>query len=133
MPPVASPATTGNVKGQIPQHYQGASFHSHNPRSRGATLGKQRNEIGKLRSPSSLSPISTVLEIESAVKELPIHEAQKLAQWLQDYVSRQTAADETQPASEKCRLPDYAARRRRIVGDKVLPNMVTLGREQERW
>ena len=30
-------------------------------------------------------------------------------------------------------LPDYAARRRMILGDKVLPNMVLLGREQERW
>ena len=77
--------------------------------------------------------MSTVLEIESAVKELPIHEVQELAQWLQDYVARQTAVGETQPASEKCSLPDYAARRRRIAGDKVLPNMVTLGRDQERW
>ena len=77
--------------------------------------------------------MSTVLEIESAVKELPIHEAQRLAQWLQSYVEKQTAADKTQHAQAECRLPDYAARRRRIAGDKVLPNMVTLGREQERW
>lgn len=77
--------------------------------------------------------MSTVLEIESAVKELPIHEAQRLAQWLQSYVEKQTAADKTQHAPAECRLPDYAARRRRIAGDKVLPNMVTLGREQERW
>jgi hypothetical protein len=33
----------------------------------------------------------------------------------------------------RLRLPDYAARRRMIFGDKVLPNMVLLGREQERW
>ncbi len=77
--------------------------------------------------------MSTVLEIESAVKELPIHEVQEPAQWLQNYVTRQTVTGETQPASEECRLPDYAARRRRIAGDKVLPNTVTLGREQERW
>ena len=77
--------------------------------------------------------MSTVLEIESAVKELPIHEVQELAQWLQNYVARQSAADKTLPSPEKCSLPDYAARRRRIAGDKVLPNMVTLGREQERW
>ena len=73
--------------------------------------------------------MSTVLEIESAVKELPIHEAQKLAQWLQSYVDQQTANGGAPAASAGCRLPDYAARRRRIVGDKVLPNMVTLGRE----
>ena len=81
----------------------------------------------------SFCAMSTVLEIESAVKELPIHEAEKLAQWLQSYVNQQSAASKTQPASAESRLPDYAARRRRIVGDKVLPNMVTLGREQERW
>lgn len=77
--------------------------------------------------------MSTVLEIEFAVKELPIHEAQKLAQWLQSYVDQQTACGKTECAPAECRLPDYAARRRRIAGDKVLPNMVTLGREQERW
>ena len=72
--------------------------------------------------------MSTVLEIESAVKELPIHEAQKLARWLLNYVDQQTAAGSAQASFADCRLPDYAARRRRIVGDKVLPNMVTLGR-----
>ena len=77
--------------------------------------------------------MSTVLEIESAVKELPIHEAQELAQWLQSYVEKQTANDQAQRAPAECGLPDYPARRRRIAGDKVLPNMVTLGREQERW
>ena len=77
--------------------------------------------------------MSTVTEIETALKELPLQEAQKLAQWLQKYLDQQTAAD-TAPASQgKVRLPDYAARRRMILGDKVLPNMVMLGREQERW
>ena len=81
----------------------------------------------------SVCTMSTVLEIESAVKELTIHEAQKLAEWLQNYVGKQTATGGVQSASAECKLPDYAARRRRIVGEKVLPNMVTLGREQERW
>ena len=77
--------------------------------------------------------MSTVTEIERALKELPLQEAQKLAQWLQRYLDQQTAAD-TAPASQgSVRLPDYAARRRAILGDKVLPNMVMLGREQERW
>ena len=31
------------------------------------------------------------------------------------------------------RWPDAAARRRRIFGDKVLPNLVLLAREQERY
>ncbi len=77
--------------------------------------------------------MSTVLEIESAVKELPIHEAQRLARWLQSYVEQQTVDDKTQCASTECKLPDYAARRRKVAGNKVLPNMITLGREQERW
>ncbi len=77
--------------------------------------------------------MSTVAEIETALKELPLQEAQKLAQWLQKYLEQQTAAD-TAPASQgSIRLPDYAARRRMLLGDKVLPNMVMLGREQERW
>ena len=32
-----------------------------------------------------------------------------------------------------CRWPDAAARRRRIFGDKVLPNLVLLAREAERY
>jgi urease accessory protein UreF len=77
--------------------------------------------------------MSTVLEIESALKELPLHEAQKLAQWLQRYLDQQTAANDTRAIPTELRLPDYAARRRMILGDKVLPNMVILGRERERW
>ena len=77
--------------------------------------------------------MSTVLEIESALKGLPLHEAQKLAQWLQRYLDQQTAANNTRPISTELRLPDYAARRRMILGDKVLPNMVRVGRERERW
>ena len=77
--------------------------------------------------------MSTVLEIESALKGLPLHEAQKLAQWLQRYLDQQTAANNTRATPTELRLPDYAARRRTILGNKVLPNMVMLDREQERW
>ena len=77
--------------------------------------------------------MSTVLEIESSLKELPLHEVKKLAQWLQSYVAQQTASNNTQATPTELRLPDYAARRRMILGDKVLPNMVLLSREQERW
>jgi hypothetical protein len=77
--------------------------------------------------------MSTVLEIESALKQLPLDQAQRLATWLEQYLERQTVlADEAVPASESP-LPDYAARRRMIFGEKVLPNMVILSREQERW
>lgn len=71
--------------------------------------------------------MSTVTEIESALKELPLHEAQTVSQWLQGYLQQQSHVCTPQAA-----LPDYAARRRQVMGDKVLPNMVLLDRELER-
>lgn len=38
------------------------------------------------------------------------------------------------PAPKPTTLPDFAARRRRIFGDKVLPkNAVMAARDEERW
>lgn len=76
--------------------------------------------------------MSSVVEIEDALKELPLQDAQKVARWLQDYLDQQTAA---RAAAKQTRvsLPDYATRRRMNFGDKVLPNMVVVGRAQERW
>jgi hypothetical protein len=69
-------------------------------------------------------------EIEAAVKKLTVAEAHEVAIWLENYLAQQTPA--IQPTSDRPR-PDYEARRRTIFGDRVLPNMVILGREQERW
>ena len=77
--------------------------------------------------------MSNVAEIEAAVMELPLHEAQKIAQWLQKYLEQNGNAKPAILAQMSVKLPDYATRRRMIFGDKVLPNMVLLGREQERW
>lgn len=77
--------------------------------------------------------MSTITEIETALKELPLEEAQRLVQWLQKYLDQQTATNTSRTSQTSIRLPDYAARRRMILGDKVLPNMVLLGREEERW
>lgn len=77
--------------------------------------------------------MSTVLEIESALKELPLSEAERLAFWLDEYLEQQSTASALPATKTESTLPDYAARRRRIFGDKVLPNMVILSREQERW
>lgn len=82
---------------------------------------------------TNLFPMSTVLEIESAVKELPLGEAQKLAQWLLSYVDQQAAGTRDGTPSAECTLPDYAERRRRIADGRAMPNMVITGREQERW
>ena len=73
------------------------------------------------------------MEVETALKELPLQEAQSIAQWLQQYLDQQGRARNTPATQASVTLPDYAARRRRILGDKILPNMVMLGREQERW
>lgn len=77
--------------------------------------------------------MSTVAEIQSALKELPLDEAQRLAQWLQKYLDEKTVANTTRNGPTSLTVPDYAVRRRMIFGDKVLPNMVLLSREQERW
>ena len=77
--------------------------------------------------------MSTVVEIESALKELPLPQAQQIALWLDSYIGQQASSKTaaTKPAAVK--LPDYATRRRMIFGDQVLPNMVLLSREEERW
>lgn len=77
--------------------------------------------------------MSSVVEIETALKKLPLQEAQSIAQWLQEYLDQQDQAKNPLAPQASVKLPDYAARRRRILGDKILPNMVMLGREEERW
>ncbi len=64
------------------------------------------------------------------MKQLPVQEAQNIAKWLQKYLEHQGDTRTTSASQIRLRLPDYAARRRVILGDKVLPNMVLLGRVQ---
>jgi hypothetical protein len=71
--------------------------------------------------------------MRDALKQLPVQEAQIIAQWLEEYLERRGGTKAPSANQARLRLPDYAARRRMIFGDKVLPNMVLLGREQERW
>ena len=77
--------------------------------------------------------MSKVAEIQSALKELTLNDAQQVAQWLQDYLDQHGAGRETAAPRVPVKLPDYAARRKLMFGDKVQPNMVLLAREQERW
>jgi hypothetical protein len=74
-----------------------------------------------------------VTGIRDALKQLPVEEAQNIAQWLQRHLEHQGDTQTPSASQTPLKLPDYAARRRMILGDKVLPNMVLLGREQERW
>jgi hypothetical protein len=62
----------------------------------------------------------TVLEIKTAIETLTPEQRTELEQLL-----RESSDLPPTPSS----LPDQAARRRRILGDKVLPNYVLLARE----
>ena len=73
------------------------------------------------------------MEIESALKQLPLQDAQAIAQWLQKYLDRHNSPPPPSAGQASVKLPDYAARRRMIFGEKVLPNMILLSREEERW
>ena len=77
--------------------------------------------------------MSTVVEIESALKQLPLQDAQAIAQWLQKYLDVHYSTQPPSASQASIILPDYAARRKIIFGEKTLPNMVLLSREEERW
>lgn len=77
--------------------------------------------------------MSKVIEIESALKELPLPEVRQVANWLQDYLEKQTARSLASGGGKVVQLPDYAAQRKEAFGDLTLPNLVLLAREEERW
>jgi hypothetical protein len=82
--------------------------------------------------------VNSVLEIEQALKQLPPQERLEIARWLLEDLQEATLshADGKGSAENGERtppLPDYSARRRRIFGSKVLPNMVLAARAEERW
>jgi len=71
-------------------------------------------------------------EVLEQVKALPLRERRKFFACVHEL---ETAIELAPAAMRKRRIrrPDATARRRRIVGDKVLPNLVLLAREQERY
>ena len=71
-------------------------------------------------------------EVLKQVNALPLRERRKFF----ERVHELETAIEAQPngkGKRKVRWPDAAARRRRIFGDKVVPNLVLLAREMERY
>jgi len=71
-------------------------------------------------------------EVLEQVKALPPRERRKFFAGVHELET----ALEVEPAARRkrpIRWPDAAARRRRIFGDKVLPNLVMLAREEERY
>lgn len=74
----------------------------------------------------------SVMEIEQALRQLPpqkqLEIAERLLEELQEMGQPVALSEKKNP-----QLPDYSLRRRRIFGNKVLPNMVLVAREEERW
>jgi hypothetical protein len=71
-------------------------------------------------------------EVLEQVKALPLRERRKFfgrVHALEMAVEAKSTGRRRQPV----RWPDAAARRRRICGDKILPNLVLLSRELERY
>ena len=82
--------------------------------------------------------MNSVLDVEKALRLLPTEDRWEVARWLLDDLQEHTASRATAKSSDETAkppppLPDYSARRRRIFGDKVLPNMVLAARAQESW
>ena len=82
--------------------------------------------------------MNSVLEIKMALQHFPPQERLEFARWLlEDLQETNICHTEAQGSDDKDGrtppLPDYSARRRRIFGDKVLPNMVLVARAEERW
>lgn len=78
-----------------------------------------------------LAIMKSVLEIETALRELPPQERLEIARWLLEDLQESNPSPAEGGGTPP--LPDYSARRRRIFGSKVLPNMVLAGRAEERW
>ena len=94
----------------------------------------RRKRFAKRRLFSYPLDVSKVLEIESALRQLPAQDQWEVARWLLDALEERTGtAAKGQNGGSVAALPDHAARRRRIFGDKVLPNMVLASRSEERW
>lgn len=81
--------------------------------------------------------MNSVLEIETALRQLPWRDRWEIARRLLDDL-QEASFNLHEPKSPGPDaglvppLPDYAARRRQIFGDRVLPNMILTARAEER-
>ncbi|MBM3839314.1 MAG: hypothetical protein FJ398_15370 [Verrucomicrobia bacterium] len=69
-------------------------------------------------------------ELLEKVKSLPARERRKFLAGVHEL---EESLQGSRWRKKPVRWPDAAARRRRIFGDKVLPNLVLLAREEERY
>jgi hypothetical protein len=85
-----------------------------------------------------VDPMNSVSEIETALRQLALQERWEIARWLledlqQSNLSNAEASDAGDNGGQTPPLPDYSGRRRRIFGNKVLPNLVLISRAEEPW
>jgi len=71
-------------------------------------------------------------ELLERVKTLPPRERRKFFEGVHEMEGAIAPKPSPRPR-RSVRWPDAAARRRKIFGDKALPNLVLLAREQERY
>ena len=77
--------------------------------------------------------MKTVQEVESVLREMPPQEKWEVARWLLEDLQEKTITSADGNGARAPALPAYSARRRRIFGSKVLPNMVLAARAEESW
>jgi len=97
-----------------------------------------KNALAKPAGSGKLHGMNSVLEIENALRQMPPEDRWEVARWLLEDLQEQTvsqagARDSDDNGQAAPPLPDYGARRRRIFGSKVLPNMVLAARAEESW
>ena len=72
-----------------------------------------------------------------ALRQLPPQERWEVARWLLEDLSKgapgQVDATISPQSDAVPSFPNYSERRRRIFGEKVLPNMVLASRAEDRW
>jgi len=71
-------------------------------------------------------------EVLQQVKALPPRERRKFFECVHE-LETEVEAHRSARRKPRIRWPDAAARRHRIFGGEVLPNLVLLAREQERY
>jgi hypothetical protein len=74
----------------------------------------------------------SAIELLERVKTLPPRERRRFFEGVHELEGGVYTAPPRRP-KRAVRWPDAESRRRRIFGDKVLPNLVLLAREQERY
>jgi hypothetical protein len=74
----------------------------------------------------------SAIELLEKVKTLPPRERRRFFEGVHDLESVICLQPPLRP-KRPVRWPDASARRRKIFGDKVLPDLVLLAREQERY